>query len=237
MLASYNIKHGLGMDGALDLARIGDVLAELDADVVLLQEVDECCGRSGGVDQAAWLGARLGMEWRFAPFMDYDGGRYGLATLSRLPVTRSDVIVLPPGTQEPRSALRITVDLGGGEHASVTNAHLDWMADPSRRLAQARVLRAELDADERARPTAVAVLGGDLNDVPSSDAIRVFTAAAPGAEPAFARLGPTEPTFPADAPKKTIDHFLARGGGRWTPSSVTVVDERLASDHRPVVAE
>jgi hypothetical protein len=81
-VVSYNIQHGAGMDRKLDLERTADVLRRLEPDLVALQEVDENCRRSKGVDQAAELGRLLGMEHRFGEFMDYDGGRSGLAVFS-----------------------------------------------------------------------------------------------------------------------------------------------------------
>jgi len=226
-LVSYNVKHGLGMDGELDLERIARVLESLDPDIVLLQEIDVVCGRSGGVDQARALGERLGMDSRFAAFMDFDGGQYGLATLSRLEILDSQVIVLPPGTREPRSALIVTVQLGEAS-ARVANAHLDWLKGDTERLAQARALRAEL-----ATPGAPVVLAGDLNDTAESATLAVFTSG----ESPLERLGPAEGTFPSDGPERTIDHVLVGPAGTWEITEVRVVDEKVASDHCPIVVD
>lgn len=237
-IVSYNIKHCRGMDGAVDLERIAGALRALEPDVVLLQEVDEECGRSGGVDQAVALGALLGMESRFASFMDYDGGRYGLAQLSRLPILRDERIALPDGTDEPRAALAITVSWGA-ESLRIVNAHLDWKADGSRRLAQARVLREQLAASHSV-PSALSgsvdwtLLGGDLNDLPGSQALAAFETAP---APHFRRLGPEGNTFPSDAPTKVIDHFLVMPATAPLEARTQVIAEPLASDHCPVLLE
>ncbi|HAW94738.1 MAG TPA: metallophosphoesterase, partial [Phycisphaerales bacterium] len=81
--ATYNIKHGRGMDGAIDLERTADVLRALNADIIALQEVDDRARRSGGVDQASWLAERLDMHSAYGSFMAFQGGRYGLAILSK----------------------------------------------------------------------------------------------------------------------------------------------------------
>ena len=83
-VVSSNIRHGVGMDGKLDLDRTAAVLRRLEPDLVALQEVDERCRRSGGVDQAAALGKALGMAHRFGEFMDHDGepGSESLAVLA-----------------------------------------------------------------------------------------------------------------------------------------------------------
>ncbi|HSR42557.1 MAG TPA: hypothetical protein VLL48_10305, partial [Longimicrobiales bacterium] len=58
-LVAYNVKHGQGMDGVVDLRRAARVLRELDPDVVTLQEIDRGVDRTGGVDQARRLGELL----------------------------------------------------------------------------------------------------------------------------------------------------------------------------------
>jgi endonuclease/exonuclease/phosphatase family metal-dependent hydrolase len=229
-LVSYNIKHGLGMDGVLDLERVGDYLAATGADVVLLQEVDDRASRSGGVDQAAALGARLGMTAHFAPFMDFQGGRYGLAILAAPQVVAAEVIALPAGTVEPRSAMVVTLDVGGAP-LRVANAHLDWLADDERRVAQARALLEALIVEGRGGPGAPGpvILGGDLNDVPGSTTLALLQGWS-----AFGRAGPADPTFPADVPDRTIDHFLIAPVGAFPGAKVLVLDEPVISDHRPV---
>lgn len=229
-LVSYNIKHGLGMDGELDLERVGDYLESTGADVVLLQEVDEGASRSGGVDQAAVLGARLGMTAHFAPFMDFQGGRYGLAILAAPQVVNAEVIELPAGTREPRSALVVTLELGGAT-LRVANAHLDWLADDARRVAQAQELLTAL-IGEPGDPSGArdpVILGGDLNDVPQSATLALLQGWG-----AFRRVGPEAPTFPADAPDRTIDHFLIAPVGAYSGARASVLDEPVISDHRPV---
>ncbi|MCB9909845.1 MAG: endonuclease/exonuclease/phosphatase family protein [Planctomycetes bacterium] len=231
-VVSYNIRHGVGMDDHLDLERTARVLRELDADVVLLQEVDEICGRSGSIDQAAWLANELGMQARFAPFMAFDGGRYGLATLSRLPIENAEVFALPPGRLEPRSALVLTVEWQGRD-LRVANAHLDWLADDAERWRQAQTLALRLG---EATPQSPVLLGGDLNDTPES---RTLTALQTNPNPSAAlrRLGPNSFTFPAPTPERTIDHFLFGPLGFARVSGLRVVDEIQASDHRPIVVE
>ena len=73
-LVAYNIHHGEGMDGKLDLERIARVIAAEKPDLVALQEVDKGCKRSGSIDQAAKLAEFLKMDHRFGKFMDYQDG-------------------------------------------------------------------------------------------------------------------------------------------------------------------
>ena len=82
-VVTYNIKHGRGMDNVVDLKRTTAVLALLDADIIGLQEVDRLVDRSEDVDQPEFLGNQLDLESAFGAFMDYQGGEYGMAILSR----------------------------------------------------------------------------------------------------------------------------------------------------------
>lgn len=80
---TYNIHHGEGLDGKVDLGRIAQVIQQAAPDVVALQEVDLGTERTGRVDQAAELGRLTGLHAVFGKAFDYSGGRYGAALLSR----------------------------------------------------------------------------------------------------------------------------------------------------------
>jgi endonuclease/exonuclease/phosphatase family metal-dependent hydrolase len=225
-VVSYNIRHGRGLDDQVDLARTAAVLRELAPDLVALQEVDQGVARSGGVDQAAELGRMLGMEHAFGSFMDYQGGRYGMAVLSRRPIRNAETIELPPGN-EPRIALLVEVEGPDGAALSLVSVHFDWVRDDALRHAQASALCAHLD---RLRGPYLVV--GDFNDEPGSRTLALFEARARAA----AKPDGAASTFPADAPQKEIDFVFAAPRDRWEAREVRVVDERLASDHRPVLA-
>lgn len=222
-VVTYNIRHGEGMDRVLDLDRTAEVLRRLRPDVVALQEVDCRTRRSGGVDQAAALGERLGMQSVFGSFMDYQGGQYGCAILSRFPILRAQQIRLPDG-HEPRVALRADVETPSGEVVAFVCVHFDWVEDDGFRFAQA-----SFTADHRASIDGPAVVLGDFNDQPGSRTLALFEA---GARAAWAE---TTPTFPSSVPAVAIDHVFASPASRWSVEEAVVVDEPLASDHRPVL--
>src|SRR5688500_16015524 len=98
---SWNLHHGAGLDGKINLTRIADFIKKQEADVVVLQEIDHRCKRSGNVDQAAELAKLTGLHGTFGAAMPYDGGQYGLAILSKHPIGKTEVIRLP-GSGEPR---------------------------------------------------------------------------------------------------------------------------------------
>ncbi|KAA5541938.1 metallophosphoesterase [Roseiconus nitratireducens] len=223
---SYNIKHGLGMDGKLDLKRTGSVLDELEADVVALQEVDRGVNRSGSVDQPEELAKQLKMHAAFGSFMELQGGQYGLAILSRHPIVREHVIRLPRGN-EPRVALAVEVRLPNAAPLMVVNLHFDWVSDDSFRFDQARALNEYL-----ATLKIPYLLMGDFNDVPESRTLKLFSEnSLEVAKPAEDRF-----TFSSVDPKKEIDFLFVHPKSNWTVERVRVIDEALASDHRPVAA-
>lgn len=221
---SYNIKHGYGNDGVIDLERAATVIESVGPDVVTLQEVDERCARSGSVDQAAWLGERLGMTPMFGQFMDYDGGRYGMAVLSKLPVVSWKNIVLPSGA-EPRSALAARVKLANGKEVVVVGIHL--YATEEERLAQAQTI-----LDEFAGEEAPVVLAGDFNSRPGSSVLQLFETSWTNPD-----KGEDRYTFPSEEPSREIDFVLYRGAESVGIVKVDVIDEPLVSDHRPLFLE
>ena len=224
-VVSYNIKHGRGNDNTVDLARTAQVLRELRPDVVGLQEVDRLAERSGKVDEARALGETLGLNHAFGKFMDFQGGGYGLGVLSRFPITRSQELRLLEGN-EPRVALAVDVRLPDGRDLTIVNVHFDWVRDDGFRFAQAQQVAEFLDA-----LTHPYVLLGDFNDEPGSRTLGLFTTrAAEAAKPPDNRL-----TFSSTEPAKEIDFIFMAPRDAWTVSEVRVIDEKMASDHRPLL--
>ena len=225
-VVSYNIRHGRGGDDAVDLPRTATVLRHLGPDIVALQEVDHRVARSGGVPQADSLGRLLGMEAAFGAFMPYQGGEYGMAILSRYPIVGQAAIRLPEGN-EPRIALRADVLLPNGDTIIVVNVHFDWVADDAFRVAQATHLTTVLDT--LSLPW---ILLGDFNDEPGSTTLALFTSRATEARKPTA----DHFTFSATEPVKEIDFIFAAPRDAWEVGAARVVNEPVASDHRPVVA-
>jgi endonuclease/exonuclease/phosphatase family metal-dependent hydrolase len=222
---SYNIRHGQGIDGKLDLARTGDVLEKLEPDFVGLQEVDYRATRSGSANQPTELGKQLGMHAAFGPFMEFQGGRYGLAVLSRYPIVNSQSINLPEGN-EPRVALAVEVRLPNDESLMLVNVHFDWVNDDRFRFAQASKLAGFLSKLEMPY-----ILLGDFNDQPGSRTLELFHQLA---------LEATKPqdnrfTFSSTKPSIEIDFIFASPQESWTFLETSVINEPHASDHRPVV--
>ncbi len=225
-VVSYNIRHGRGMDDRVDVGRAAAVLRSLNPDIVGLQEVDVGVERSGRTDEASAIGVALGMHHAFGAFFDYQGGQYGMAILSRHPVVATRSVRLPDGN-EPRVALAVEIAHPSIGRLMVVNVHFDWVADDGFRFAQASRLATYLDS-----LTVPYVLIGDFNDVPGSRTLALFQSRArEAAKPASDRL-----TFSSTKPEREIDFIFASPPAEWAASDVRVIDEPMASDHRPVSA-
>ena len=226
---TYNIHHGQGEDGKFDLPRLGRVISDLKPDLVALQEVDRKTKRAGGVDQAAELGRLTKMHVVFGKAMDYSGGQYGEAVLSRRPILHSKAHQLG---HDPRGEPRVALAVGVRPRASgpvflFVGTHLDHVKDAKLRLLQARKLN-ELFVNDSGGPV---ILVGDLNDTPQSEPIKALT------EHWLPAAGNTPgATWPSKDPKKKIDYILLRPAGRWRVVEVRVIDEKIASDHCPLLA-
>jgi endonuclease/exonuclease/phosphatase family metal-dependent hydrolase len=218
----WNIRHGQGMDGKHDLERIAAKINELKPDVVLLQEVDNRCKRSGSVDQAEEIGKLTKLHHAFGKAINFNGGEYGQAILSRYPLTQLKVHPLPGGG-EKRIAFSARIESPMGA-VTVATVHLAY-ENPNTQLLQAQTVSAALLA-ESSLPL---ILAGDFNAVATSPTLAVFAQAPWEIVP---KAGATN-TFPADKPDREIDFLIVRGFRAKKP--IEVVEDTVSSDHRPLV--
>ncbi|BBH69634.1 endonuclease/exonuclease/phosphatase [Actinoplanes sp. OR16] len=250
-LATFNLLHGRSLsDGTVHADRISAAIADLDADVLGLQEVDRAQPRSGNIDLTALAATALGAtEHRFAAAVvgtpgerwepwhagaDIGHPQYGIALVSRYPVSRWQITQLPAAPMrspvyvpdggllllrdEPRVLLAAVVETPGGP-VTVATTHLSFVPGWN-----VRQLRAAVRA-MRALP-APRVLLGDLN-MPAGP-VRAFTGWRPLAKAA---------TFPAPSPKTQLDHVLVDPRGAAALGRVVQVrtPHPPVSDHRPLV--
>jgi len=133
---SFNIAHGLGMDGTVDLERTAEVIEDSCASIIALQEVDRYFSdRSSFVDQVEWLSERLGMYAAYGANMNFapeDSERpnrqYGNMILSKYPIKYVENHLLtqvycPFGNNEQRGILEAVIEVDGS-YLSVFNTHL-----------------------------------------------------------------------------------------------------------------
>jgi endonuclease/exonuclease/phosphatase family metal-dependent hydrolase len=232
-VVTYNIHHGAGIDGVLDLERIAVLLEKSGADVIGLQEVDRHWSeRSKWVDQPAWFAKRLKMHYGYAANLDLPPlnpgeprRQYGTAILSRYPIKDFTNTLLPLyPTGEQRGLAVATVKVRGAE-LRFANTHL------THNNAQERLEQAQKVVSLLGGSTEPTFLVGDLNARPDTPEIKTLTELLSDTWPAVG-TGPGY-TSPAVKPTARIDYLLHSAQLRPVKASVPVSP---ASDHLPVVA-
>lgn len=229
----YNIHQGIDLFGVPSVNEIATVIERADPDLVALQEVNRGWDVAGGVDNFAWL------RWRFPEYHAVYGpmhaDHFGNAILSRYPIQEWGWARYPLGPSKlPRGYVWALVSTPAGD-VLFTGTHFTAFnrgEERKERAAQA----AELLAFWRGRPRAVLV--GDFNDSPDSEAIRalmaggvrdVLAAHGAGATPTYSFTG-----TPFIAPYSSkLDYVFTSPD---VSSSGARVLETTASDHRPVLA-
>ena len=250
-LMTYNIKVGSWTDRGLEA--VAEVIEATAPDIVALQEVDRDMPRTGRVDQAAWLGQRLGYHAVFGPatggatFRE-STGQYGIAMLSRGPIVEHERRLLyhqplpveqrPPRYHiEQRAILGCAVDL----HGIIVDTfctHFDLTQD--QRLHQAQEVADFCTSWHPGRP---AVLMGDFNALPDDPEIATIRAVLTDVFQERGVTGDERLTFPSGPLGSRADNGWAGGidyvflSSHFQPLEIEVIRETSpASDHAPVIA-
>src|SRR5215468_4567157 len=123
-IATYNIHKCRGMDGRIRPPRVAEVLRELKADIIALQEVVSLSGQRREQDQAQYLADAVGFEFRIGETRKLRGAAYGNVLLSRHPVKQVQVYDLTASRREARGCIRCDIEIAPGKIAHIFNVHL-----------------------------------------------------------------------------------------------------------------
>lgn len=226
---TYNIHVGVGMDKKLDLQRIADVINKERPDLVGLQEVDRGVERTQRKDEIVELAQLTRMEYAFAHNLDYQGGQYGVAILSRFPIGRIDHRMYQNKREaERRGMIRVEVKIDGKTVNFVTT-HLDYQYQDGRLFEAEQMLEFLRDVK------GPLIIVGDFNDEPSGTTYKLMLNQFDDAW-LQSRQTTNGLSYPADKPTKRIDYAFVRKSDGLRVKKAWVVDT-LASDHIPLVAE
>lgn len=219
-LMSYNIHHGEGMDGKIDIERIGKLIIDINPEVVGLQEVDSVVVRSGNIDILQLLSEQTGMYATFGYSILHDGGKYGNGVLTREKPIAVKKIALP-GAKEARTALIVELD-----KYIVVNTHLSLTNEE--RLESVKIITDAVEIYDKP-----VFLMGDLNATPDSEPITFLQ------DKWQILSNPKQPTSPSVNPRSTIDYILGytAKGETYAKYRAHVIDEQVASDHRPLFVD
>lgn len=220
--ATWNIHGGVGTDGRYAPERIVDVLKEIDADIVALQEV---ASEQAHENFLRDLERATGFHLVAGLLRQRRGSDFGNAVLSRYPVQSVEHIDLCVDNYEPRGALDVCIDIGLPTPLRVMATHLGLR--PGERREQVRRILAVVERDNP-HPT---LLMGDLNEW------YLWGRPLRWLHSHFREIPVAPPTFPARRPMFALDRIWVSPVGsvrRLTRHASPLA--RVASDHLPLVA-
>lgn len=215
-LATFNIRHGRGLDERVDLVRTAAALSETDAELIALQELDRGRERSGKVDQPARLAELTGLHVAFHPTVRTGGAEYGIAVASRRPLETTFHALDRAGDEEPRGLVTGRLDPPG---VGFVATHLSTV-----RRARRMQIAALLEHARRLEPPVVIL--GDLNQ--GRLGLRPLIRAG------FDAGRRIEHTLTTRSLRWQIDFALVGPPARLAGTHTVTTD---ASDHVPLVAE
>ena len=229
----YNVHWCKGTDGKYDVARLADVINKAKPDLVALQEVDVGVKRSGRIHDVRELSKLTGLAARFGPTQHYEGGLFGNAVMTRLPILDVAIHPLPytesteKRTTYPRGAIAVTMQGPDGKPLRFVSTHFQHNV-PEDRVAEAKAINKLFAADDDGLRT---ILAGDMNAVPDAEPVTELLKKWTNAIDEAAT-----PTAPATKPRSRIDYVFYRDASQFRVVESTVIPESIASDHRPVLA-
>jgi endonuclease/exonuclease/phosphatase family metal-dependent hydrolase len=230
-ILSYNVHSCIGTDRRLDPARIAEVIALLEPDIIGLQELDVGRSRTGGVDQAHTIAALLQMEFHFHAALTVAEERYGDAILTALPARMIKGSGLP-SFGEQRGAVWVDIPLGE-RSLQVFNTHLGLRG--ADRFAQMACLLGKDWLGGTPLKDQPRVLIGDFNSTPMTRTFKSAASLFTDAQTASGRK--PRATFPSRFPLLRLDHIFVSEGIKVVDAEVVSTPlTRRASDHLPLLA-
>ena len=224
LIASYNVHKCVGVDGKFDPYRTKQVIREIGADVLALQEADTRFGERRGLLDLDWLERETGLLPVPIAGFSKAHGWHGNVIFFREGLVRDVHQVKLPGL-EPRGALVTELELKDGSVLRFIAAHLGLLHRS--RHQQTRMIVDLL----RARDDQPTILLGDLNEW------RLGDRSSPNTLTSVFGLPPAVPSFPSRLPVLALDRIMANRSDLLGPVEAHDTQlARLASDHLPIKA-
>ncbi|MBI1760923.1 MAG: endonuclease/exonuclease/phosphatase family protein [Acidobacteria bacterium] len=232
-VVTYNIHKCQGLDRRVSPERIVNVLREIDADVIALQEVLAIRGRGSAHDQAHFIAESLGMQYQLGENRRLHGGAYGNLVLTRWPMNAAVNHDISIAGREQRGCLRVDIQLPNDQLLHVYNVHLGTSFTERRQQARRLLDTAILHSDDHNGPR---IMLGDFNEWTRGMASRLLAEHFQSADMRLA-LG-RQRTYPGVLPFLHLDHIyydkaLELEAAQLHRGRLALV----ASDHLPIVAE
>jgi endonuclease/exonuclease/phosphatase family metal-dependent hydrolase len=233
-IATYNLHKCRGFDHRTSPDRINAVIAELDAQILCLQEVVDARDGPRIFDQARQIAKAFpDYSWCFGSNRPLRGGRYGNMTLSRFPIRSWRNHDLTHRKREERGVLQADIEIGENQALHVFNIHLGT-SYTERRSQAARLLSADVLGQEALNDPRLVV--GDFNEWTTGLTTRLLRGSFQTFRPRHGFRFPR--TYPGMLPLLSLDHY-------YYEPPLELVQARLwrsrraliASDHLPLIAD
>jgi endonuclease/exonuclease/phosphatase family metal-dependent hydrolase len=227
-IVTYNIHRCRGMDRRTRPERVAEVLRDVDADVIALQEV--IGAGPHGVNQIEEIGAALGMGWVMASARHLRSHQFGNVILSRLPIRHHAQHDLSYKSCEQRCLQRVDVEVGG-RTLHVYNVHLGT-AILERRYQAQRL--ATIVADKHVNGPKIVL--GDFNEWMKGLTTTLLSTRLKSID--LGQYLTRRRTYPGFFPVVHLDHIYYDGPLEIVHVELTRTRLSLvASDHLPLVAD
>lgn len=232
-IATYNIHKCRGLDRRVRPARIVEVLREIDADIIALQEVLSLQGALREKDQARYISEEMDMSCAVGGTRIHRGAVYGNLVLSRLPLLETRNYDISVRGREQRGCLRADISANGSGLLHVFNVHLGTALlerrHQGRKLVNAAILNnAELSGTR--------IMLGDFNEWTRGLTTRLLTSHLTSAD--IRTHLQRSKTYPGVLPFLHLDHIYFDDS--LDLEKITLHRSRsalVASDHLPLVAD
>lgn len=216
-ILSYNVHNCIGMDKEQDYQRLANVILQTGADIIAVQELDSVTTRNQGVYALGELEKLTKLHGIYASAIPFQGGSYGIGILSKEKPIKYEVLPMP-GREEKRAMIIAEFKdyVFCATHQSLTTE--DQISSIPLILNTLKDIRKPI------------FMAGDMNSEPSDKPQQMLANQ-------FLTLNDTAAfTFPADRPDRCIDYIYAysQNGFGFEIQRRKVIEEAVASDHRPV---
>lgn len=222
-IASYNIRKSVGLDRRRDPMRILGIIKELDADIVVLQEVDERLGRRPTTLEREKIEEHTGLIATNVAVNDVSLGWHGNAVLVRKDMAVRQIKRIPLPGLEPRGAVNVEVEVSNTQ-VSIIGVHLGLLRTYRRR--QLTEIHAQIPKQDLAHSLII----GDFNEWSPTKGLDVL-------EEDFQIVSPGK-TFHTAQPVAALDRLALGKSLQLHDAGIKETgDSKIASDHLPIWAE
>ncbi len=227
---TYNIHHAEGVDGEINTKRIAKLIREKKCDLVALQEVDRGVQRTNQRDIPEEIAKQTDMHFVFGKNIDYQGGDYGNAILSKWPITKwknHHYKMLREGEQR---GLLIAEFKPNAPNLVFMSTHLDYRKENAERLSNV----SEMISIAKSYNDRLVIIAGDFNDFPQS---KVWDKMSGFFSDVWSMVGKGKGfTFSSTKPRSRIDYIWINRPQSAKPVKYEIPPSQ-ASDHLPLVVK